>query len=168
MPVVVSDTSPLRALQALDLLGVLEPPFGGVLIPPAVRDEPAAGAPALPVIQTVVAAIQVVAPANTELVAELRERLDLGEAEAIALAIQVNADAVLIDEATGRRVASELGLAPLGALGVLIRAKRAGLIAVVGPLIDRLESKLKFRVSREVRARILELAGEDEGPRTDV
>ena len=56
-----------------------------------------------------------------------------GEAEAIALATDLNADIVLIDEQEGRQLASRTGLAVTGVLGILLRAKRAGEIAAVKP-----------------------------------
>jgi len=84
----------------------------------------------------------------------------LGESEALALAVEVKPDVVLIDEKTGRAVAKELGLVPLGVLGALVQAKRAGLIVAVAPLVTTLRLELDFRVSTEVERRILDLAGE--------
>ncbi len=85
-------------------------------------------------------------------------RLHLGESEALALAVEVKPDVVLIDEKTGRAVAKELGLVPLGVLGTLVKAKRAGLIVAVAPLVTRLKDELDFRVSAQVERRILDLA----------
>lgn len=78
----------------------------------------------------------------------------------MALALEIGVGVVLIDEAAGRRVAKELGLKPLGVLGVLAHAKRARLVGQVGPLITRLENELDFRISPEVRRAALEMAGE--------
>ncbi len=61
-----------------------------------------------------------------------------GEAEALALAVEVHADAVLIDEAAGRALARQRGLLPLGVLGILLRAKQQNLVGPLGPLLDRL------------------------------
>lgn len=52
--------------------------------------------------------------------------LDRGQAEAIALAVAVDADVLLMDERRGRAVAMRLGQRAIGALGVLVEAKRRG------------------------------------------
>ena len=87
------------------------------------------------------------------------EELDAGEAEAIALAIELRAE-VLIEKAEGREVALRLGLSLIGALGILLRLKARGLIGEVLPLLDRLEAELKFFISPSLRAEIRRLAGE--------
>jgi predicted nucleic acid-binding protein len=87
-------------------------------------------------------------------------QLDRGEAEAIALATDLHADFVLIDEQEGRQLASRTGLAVTGVLGVLLRAKRAGEIAAVKPEMNSLRSRANFFVSSELEMRILAAAGE--------
>jgi uncharacterized protein len=159
--VVVSDTSPLRCLNHLDLLDLLPRLFGTVLIPPAVADELRRPGPGIrPFDPAAVRSVEIRAPGDVKLVQRLVMRLHLGESEALALAVEVKPDAVLIDEKTGRAVAKELGLVPLGVLGTLVKAKRAGLIAAVAPLVTRLRHELDFRVSAQVERRILDLAGE--------
>lgn len=104
MSLVVSDTSPLRALSHLGLLGPLELLFSDVLVPPAVADELAAGAPScLPVDIASFEFIRVVVPRSVGDVSAAHPELDLGEAEAIALAVEVRADELLVDERFGRR-----------------------------------------------------------------
>ena len=87
-------------------------------------------------------------------------QLHSGEAEAIALATDLKADIVLIDEQEGRQLASKAGLAVTGVLGVLLRAKRKGEIAAVKPEIDLLRSKARFFVSPLLEAKVLVAAGE--------
>ena len=67
----------------------------------------------------------------------MNNELDIGEAEAIALAVEIQADQVLIDERRGRLVASRLNLRYTGILGILVEAKSQGLIAEVKPLLDQ-------------------------------
>jgi predicted nucleic acid-binding protein len=86
--------------------------------------------------------------------------LDSGESEAIALAIEVNAEAILIDEAAGRDIAAERGLTSLGTLGILVRAKRQGFLKEVRPLIEKLINELDFFVSEKLMQDVLLLAGE--------
>ncbi|MEM9218568.1 MAG: DUF3368 domain-containing protein [Cyanobacteria bacterium P01_F01_bin.150] len=66
--------------------------------------------------------------------------VDRGEAEAIALAQSIPESIVLLDDAKARRVAERLGIRRIGTLGVLRRAKKAGLIDAVGPLVNQLLS----------------------------
>ena len=61
-----------------------------------------------------------------------------GEAEAIALAIEVSADVLLVDERKGRKAAREMGLRVLGLLGILAEAKRAGFIDRIEPVLEEL------------------------------
>ena len=161
MSIVVSDTSPIRALAHLNLLNLLRDLFGTVLIPPAVAEElrsPAWGPHPIEIDQLRFVTIR--APEDRNQVNRLRLRLDPGESEALALALEIRPEAILIDEAAGRAVAKELGLEPLGVLGVFLRAKRSGLIVQVAPLMERLKRELRFFVSRQLEAEILRLAGE--------
>ncbi len=158
---VVSDTSPIRALAHLGLLNLLPTVYGSVLVPPAVQAElqnPPPPAPAVDVL--LFPFFQVQAPVNLALVQRLQTMLHQGEAEAIALAIEVQASAVLIDEALGRAIAQQYGLPVTGVLGVLVISKLQGLIAEVRPLMERLQNELRFFVSAKVRADILQRAGE--------
>ena len=93
-------------------------------------------------------------------VADLMEVLDRGEAEAIALALTIPDAELLIDEARGQRVAQQLGLQVTGTAGILLEAKRRGLIAAVRPLLDALIRKHDFHLSEKLYAVIIETAGE--------
>src|SRR5947209_1976915 len=138
MSLVVSDTSPLRALNQLDLMGVLPKLFGTVLVPPAVVAELSVNIPGVSVFDLRACPfIEVRMPSNAVLVAQFEERLGAGESEALVLALETKPDFVLIDDWDARQAAAELGLVAVGALGVLVRAKRNGLISGVAPLIDR-------------------------------
>jgi predicted nucleic acid-binding protein len=94
-------------------------------------------------------------PARADLLADL----DRGEAEVIALAQELGADLLIIDERLGRRHADRLGFAVTGTLGVLLRAKEQGFIAEVRPLIEELRRQ-GIHLAEPLVKRTLELANE--------
>ncbi|MDZ7620301.1 MAG: DUF3368 domain-containing protein [Patescibacteria group bacterium] len=91
--------------------------------------------------------------------AELTEELDRGESEAIVLAQELGCPAILIAE-HGREVAVRQGLVPLGTAGILLRAKSAGVLGEVRPLLDRWVGELGFFIADSLRHYILDQAGE--------
>ncbi len=104
--------------------------------------------------------IQVVALKRRYLYNTLAENLDAGEAEAIALSLEINADVLLIDEIKGRREAAGRGIEVTGLIGVLLDAKKAGLIELVKPEIDRLVTEARFWLSPQLISTALRKAGE--------
>lgn len=136
--------------------------YGGIIIPEAVKleltgvDIPVAGATEVQTQNW----IQTRSVVNQELVTTLRLEIDEGEAEAIALAIELNAQLLLIDEHLGRTVASRLGLKFTGVLGVLLEAKSNGLITAVKPLLDNLIVQAGFWVTEALYNRVLQMADE--------
>ena len=158
---VVSDTSPLRALSAIGKLDLIPTMYGDVLVPPAVVAELSVTVPGMPAITLQACPfLQLRAPADRAKVAELLLQLDAGESEAIALAIEICAEALLIDEAKGRSVALQLGVPMIGVLGVLSEAKSRGLLPALRPWVQELRDRLGFRVSPELLARVLKDVGE--------
>ena len=95
------------------------------------------------------------APQNADLLADL----DRGEAEAITLAQEQAADLIIIDEKLGRRYAHRLGLTSTGTVGVLLRAKREGLIKSLKPLVETLRAS-GFYLADALVEEALRLAGE--------
>ena len=85
--------------------------------------------------------------------------LDRGESEALALAHEIGARFVLVDERAARRLCLELGLIPVGTLGVLMRAKERGLIYSIRDRIYKL-SEAGFYLSERVKQEVLNLASE--------
>ncbi len=159
--IVVSDTSPIRALAHLEQLQLLSRLFDQVLIPPAVADELERPKSTLPPLSLdPYRFVRVQSPVDQSLVIRLQHDLDAGESQAIALALEVGAELLLIDERAGRSIAAREGLLTMGAVGVLLRAKSAGLVPAIKPLIDRLESELHFFVARSLRDEALRSAGE--------
>lgn len=94
------------------------------------------------------------------LLEQLKHQLDPGEAEGIVLAKQLKANLLLIDETLGREAARQEHLPVIGLMGVLLVAKKKDFIASISDLIEQLESKAGFYLSLQVKARVLEAAGE--------
>jgi uncharacterized protein len=159
--IVVSDTSPIRALPHLSRLDLLTTLFDQVLVPPAVDAELRSPPGDLPFVDVrLLAFARIQAPSDQQKVIELRHVLDPGESEALALALEIGVESILIDEAAGRSMARRLGLSPIGVLGLLVRGKQHGLVDLVQPLLDQLENDLGFFISASLRAEVLRLAGE--------
>lgn len=152
--IVVSDTSPITALLTIQEIDLLRQLYGDVKIPSAVAKELLAYHDKLPDF------IQTVPVNNSPLLEQLKYQLDLGEAEAIVLAKELHADLLLIDEALGREAARHEHLPIIGLMGVLLIAKKKGLIASMHDLIERLESEAGFYLSRQVKEKVLAVAEE--------
>lgn len=160
MPDVICNTSPIQYLHQLELLYILPALAGGVIVPPAVVDELAEGRalgvnlPDLSVLDWITIRRPV-----SELAVPLVTNLGPGETEVLMLALESREAVVVLDDALARRVAETLGLRLTGTLGLLLDARRAGLIPAVGPLLDQLQA-LRFRVAPHTRAAVLKMAGE--------
>ncbi len=79
---------------------------------------------------------------------------------AIALAAEIKADAVLLDERAGRRVAELLGLTALGTVGILVQAKRSGHVMNIAPILVSLARDANFYLDPATKDSALRLAGE--------
>lgn len=162
--IIVSDTSPLSNLALVDALFLLKEIYQTVVIPQAVADELSNAEGEDPRITAVLSLdwVEIRQSTNSDLITELRDDylLDRGEAEAIALALELKADELLIDERLGRREANRLGLSITGVLGVLLIAKRRGLIPSVRSVMDALIAEAGFRVSQQLYMDVLSAAGE--------
>ncbi len=162
---VVSNTSPISNLARVGQLELMQQLYGMILIPTAVHEElldARAGETVVTVVQSA-AWLQIQPVQDQELVSALRNRVNLGEAEAIALAVEVKASRLLIDERLGRQSATDLGLRITGVLGILLAAKRQNLITVVKPIMDDLRLQASFRISSQLYSEVLNAAGEEIG-----
>lgn len=160
----VSDTSPLSNLAAIGRLSLLQSQFSEIWIPPAVRQELDAhpDSAALTAIQAALGEgwIRCASPAASPLLNVLLMHLHRGEAEAIALAADLKADVVIIDEQEGRELAAHAGLYVTGVLGILLRAKRNGHIPALEPEIQALRAKARFFIRASLEAKVLAAAGD--------
>jgi len=138
--IVASNTSPLTNLAAIGQFDILHDLFDRLYIPPAVWAELNTSGERWPGRNEVAAADWVVQKdvQNESLVHTLQRDLDEGEAEAIALAIELKSDLLLLDEVEGRAVADHLNLRIVGAVGILLAAKKQGIIPFVHPHLNAL------------------------------
>jgi predicted nucleic acid-binding protein len=165
--IVISDTSPITNLAAIGQLDLLRRLYTTILIPVAVYDEMASVGKVVPgaVEVKTLAWIKTQAVANAKSVIDIQashDDIDLGEAEAIVLAVELNADLLLMDERRGRTLAATYGLRVTGLLGVLLQAKCNGLVPLVKPLVDQLMENANFRVDSQLYAMVLQTAGESD------
>ena len=158
MPV-ISDSSTVTNLIQIGKLDLLEKLFGEVLIPQKVYEELSEYENQKEQLDSC-DWILVKTVLDHKAAAELREVIDSGEAEVIVLAQELKADFLIIDERKGRKVAEERGLRIVGLLGILTRAKEAGHISNLKPLLDILVKEIGFRISPNLYDRILRSAGE--------
>lgn len=137
--VIVADSGPLIALAIIGQLDLLRKLYGQVLTPPAVWDEVTVRGLGLPGAHEVSQLPWLkIEATETSLWQALAILVDRGEAQAIALANTIPGSTVLLDDARARRVAERFGIRRIGTLGILRRAKNAGLLAQVRPLIEQL------------------------------
>jgi predicted nucleic acid-binding protein len=161
LPDVICDTSPIQYLYQLDLLHILPALAHQIIVPPAVMKELAEGRalgislPDLNALDWVTVRHPVSEPALP-----LITDLGPGETQALMLALELGEAIVVIDDALARQVAETSGIHLTGTLGLLLDAKRAGLVTAVSPLLDKLQA-LRFYLAPHTRTAILELAQED-------
>lgn len=128
---------------------ILESLFEKVIVPSAVvRECPSGIGPC------VVEEIQ-----NRALVDALNLQVDIGESEAVALAIENPGCILILDDKKARRVATSMGVQVVGTVGLILRAKRLGIVPSVTKVLDELDV-VGFRMSGALRSEAIKLAGE--------
>jgi len=148
---VVPDTSCLIALTSLERLDILQRLYPEVAVMESVAEEYEKALPEW---------MKRGQATHGLLVRMLRDRLASGEAEVIAYTSE-NADAIaVLDDLKARNTARDLGVAFTGTLGILLKAKAQGLIPSIRDALAALD-QTHFRISTELRSRLLELAEED-------
>jgi len=160
---VVSNTSPLTNLLAIDRFQLLSQLYDVVAAPEAVveeitidPDKPGPKQGQIPKEElSSLSWLETKQVDNHDLVRSLTRVLDSGESEAIALALETEAELLLIDERKGRDVARQMGVNPTGLLGVLIEAKDKEIITNVKPVLDSLRVDAGFWISEELYHRVL-------------
>jgi predicted nucleic acid-binding protein len=159
MPKIVSNTTPIISLLKLNRLELFQKLYAQIYIPTAVFNEIEAGKT-----KGYYTDLSKIDWIN---IAEIKDKkavkyfldLDAGEAEAIVLATEINADLIILDEKLGRFHAKHADLKVTGTIGVLIKAKSEGIIERLKPLLDELTNKDVW-ISEKLKREILEIVGE--------
>jgi hypothetical protein len=153
---------PLINLAIIGHLDLIPHLFHSVILPQRVFEEIVTAGAGLPGAAEIRRAgwVEVRASHNQSLVQSLQKELDPGESEAIALALEMGADLILMDEDLGRKIALRYGLQPLGVLGILLKVKQLGLIPAVKPLLESLIAEARFFIHQKLYDDVLQLAGE--------
>ncbi len=161
--VVVADTGPLIGLGYAGYLNILQQLYGEVLIPEQVQNElqlsshrPGAANVAEAITTGLIKVHKLRQPPEFL----LQDMIDAGEAAAIQLAIEQQADILVIDDKKGRRVAKMKNLRIVGTGGLLLASKKAGYVEEVEPILEKLVVG-GYRLSDALCQQILKLAGED-------
>lgn len=159
---IISNTTPLINFAEIGRMDLLASLFGTLIIPPAVETELMAKAALFPQVAAVPSSPMVsrMSPADKLLVTELSNRVHLGEAECLTLAMEHPRSLLLLDDLAARELAASNGLLHVGSLGCLAEAKRRGLITQIKPLLQDLRHKARFWITERLEAKILRDAGE--------
>lgn len=151
---IVTDSTCLIGLERIGQLEILPVLFEPVLIPPEVQREFGLLLPWL----------TVETPTDHALVTALKMLVDNGEAEAIALAHQRGLR-IILDDRRARSVGKRLGVSLIGTVGVLVRAKRSGVIPSLKAILQELEAH-KFYIGATLKAEALRLVNESDDTST--
>ena len=148
--IVVSDTSCLIVLSKIGKLDILRKLYSEIIITPEIANEFGDELP------TWISEISVTDVQKQKI---LEIEVDRGEASAIALSIEINADLIIVDDFKARKVSKHLGLTITGTLGVLVKARNSDLFPSIKPVIEDLNNT-NFRVSTELIEEMLRASNE--------
>lgn len=137
MPQVVVDASPLLFLHAIGRLDLLPDLFDDLVVPDVVVTEVDRGTPELATALRAADWLRILAAPHGD-TPDSSSNLGDGESGAIALALHLDADWVVLDDLAARRAASDLGIPVIGTLGLIMAAKRKGLLDAARPTIRAL------------------------------
>jgi hypothetical protein len=154
--IAISNTSPLILLDKVDCLWVLGKLFEKVYISPSVNKEWLRPGDYITPQWIIVSDLDTNAISQAE---KMCRWMDKGEADTIALSSVIQTDFLLLDDLKARRHTKALGLPVTGTVGVLVIAKRKGLVAEVKPLLEELK-KHRFYLSDDIYAEALKLCSE--------
>ena len=149
--IIISDTSTLILFHKIEHLNLLEKVYGQLITTPEIADEFGEELPKW---------IKIHSVTDKKYQEFLETQVDLGEASAIALAIELDDTLLLLDDLKARKLATRLNLRITGTLGIIHKAKQMSVIDKVKPYIDLL-LKTDFRISDRIIKEMLILNNEN-------
>ena len=159
---IVSNSSPLMNLAIIGQLDILNKLFGNITIPDEVWQELVVDGEGKLGSGEIAEASWIKRSSidNIALFQLLKRSLDIGEAAAITLAIEKNANLILLDEIDARSMSEIYNLPKTGVIGILMRAKNRHLIKEIKPLLDALRTEAHFWIKQHLYERVLLEMGE--------
>ncbi|KQM67371.1 hypothetical protein ASE74_07895 [Pedobacter sp. Leaf216] len=148
--IVITDASCFITLDKIEGLNLLHSLYKQVITTPEIAAKFGKRLPAWVDVKSVL---------NRDLLYDYAETIDIGEASAMALATEISADLLIIDDAKARRFAKKLELNIIGTIGIILSAKLNGIIPAVKPYIIKIQ-QTNFRISDLLTSQILKEAGE--------
>jgi len=157
----IINSSPLIALGCINKVDILTKLFSEVLIPQEVYNETVINGKNTEILNAIRACkkFKVLSATNIVLLEFLNDHLDKGESEDIVLAKEIGITTVIIDEVKGRNIAKLHGLDVIGSLGILLIAKKRGLISGIREYIDQMED-YGIRIGNDLKQQVLQMVGE--------
>lgn len=160
MKPIIADSSPLIAFAILNQLELLTVLFSEIYLPPAVLMEISVWSKPYSQQLREFARDKVKPIENQQAVKLLAKDVDVGEAEAIVLALENGIENIFMDDFKGRKMAQLKGLSPIGTVGALLQAKRNGYLNQIKPSLDKLIVH-QIRIGKSLYTQAIQLAGED-------
>jgi uncharacterized protein len=158
---VICNATPLINFAAINRLDILQTTLGSIIIPQAVYEKIIIpGFPGSEPIEQAVASGWLQVQEVLAIGKDIPTELDNGEREAIALALEVKAQQILLDEQEARHVSQKLGLRVVGTLGILLLANQKQIILQVQPLLDAMIDVAQYWVKNALYQEVLRQAGE--------
>jgi predicted nucleic acid-binding protein len=147
---IISDTSCFIVLSNIGELHLLQRLYGEVITTPEIAREYGGELPDW---------VNIREASDKSRQKILESQIDIGESSAMALAMEISDSTLILDDYKARKIASRLGLKFTGTVGVIIKAKKRGLIPLIKPLLERIK-QTDFRMSEELETLALIEAGE--------
>jgi predicted nucleic acid-binding protein len=148
--IIISDTSCLILLSKIAELDILRLMSNNVFITDEIRNEFGGVLPSWIIVKD---------PSEKHYQKILEMDLDKGEASAIALSFELDNTILILDDLKGRKIAEKLSLRYSGTFGLILSAKKKGVIKSVRPLLDKVRHT-NFRFSETLFDTILRESGE--------
>ena len=147
---IICDTSCLILFDKINRIGLLRDCYKNVYVTPEIVAEFGKPLPDW---------IKVKEAKNETLKQTLNQMLGAGESSAIAVFFEIPNSLMAIDDLKARKIAKSLNLKITGTLGILVKAKEAGHIDKLKPILQEID-QTDFRISANIINKILKMVGE--------